>query len=89
VITPDTVITNLQTQEALRLPFALLADPRGEVISRYTSWEGHAEMVCPSIVLADRYNALYQQWIAENEASLPSIDDVLAALRYLNKLCTP
>lgn len=89
VITPDTVITNLQTQEALHLPFALLADPRGEVISRYTFWEGHAETVCPSIVLADRYNALYQQWIAEHEANLPSIDDVLASLRYLNKLCTP
>jgi peroxiredoxin len=83
VITPDTVITNLETQEALHLPFALLADARGEVISRYT------ETLCPSIVLADRYNALYQQWIAENEASLPTIDDVLESLRYLNKLCTP
>src|SRR2546427_11248158 len=27
-ITPDTVIANLQTQEALHLPFALLADPK-------------------------------------------------------------
>jgi peroxiredoxin len=89
VITPNTVIINLQTQEALHLPFALLADPQGEVISRYTSWEGHAETVSPSIVLADRYNALYQQWIAEHEASLPPIDDVLESLRYLNKLCTP
>jgi peroxiredoxin len=89
VITPDTVITNLQTQEALRLPFALLADPQGEVISRYTTWEGQAQTFHPSLILADRYNALYQQWIAENEASLPPIDDVLEALRYLNKLCTP
>ena len=88
-ITPDTVITNLQSQEALNLPFALLADPKGEVISRYTSWEGQARTVHPSIVLADRYSALYQQWIAENGASLPTIDELLASLRYLNKLCTP
>ncbi|HJT56608.1 MAG TPA: redoxin domain-containing protein [Ktedonobacteraceae bacterium] len=88
-ISPDTVITNLQTQEALHLPFALLADLRGEVIARYTSWEGKAETLQPSIVLADRYNALYQQWIAENEAGLPSVEELLEALRYLNKLCTP
>ena len=88
-ITPDTVITNLRTQEALNLPFALLADPKGEVISRYTSWKGHALTVYPSIVLADRYGALYQQWTVENEASLPTIDELLESLRYLNKLCTP
>ena len=88
-ITPDTVITNLQTQEALNLPFALLADPKGEVISRYTSWEGQAQTVHPSIILADRYGALYQQWIVEYEASLPTIDELLESLRYLNKLCTP
>ncbi len=88
-ISPDTVITNLQTQKDLNLPFALLADPAGEVISRYTSWDGKAETVRPSIVLADRYNALYQQWTAENEAALPTIDELLEALRYLNKLCTP
>lgn len=88
-ITPDTVITNLHTQETLNLPFALLADPKGEVISRYTSWEGQPQTVHPSIVLADRYGALYQQWIVENEADLPTIDELLQALHYLNKLCTP
>lgn len=88
-ITPDTVITNLHTQETLNLPFALLADPKGEVLSRYTSWEGQPQTVHPSIVLADRYGALYQQWIVENEADLPTIDELLQSLHYLNKLCTP
>src|SRR2546421_10829130 len=54
-ITPDTVIVNLQTQEALHLPFALLADPKGDVISHYTLWESSARTLTPSIVLADRY----------------------------------
>jgi peroxiredoxin len=88
-ISPDTVLVNLQTQEDLHLPFPLLADPRGDVISRYTIWNGAASVPLPSIVLADRYNALYEQWIAEQETDLPSIEEILASLRYLNKLCTP
>ncbi len=87
-ITPDTVIANLHTQEELHLPYPLLADPKGEVISRYTRWDTNSAF-SPSIVLADRYNALYQQWIAENEANLPPIEGLLESLRYLNKLCTP
>jgi peroxiredoxin len=88
-ISPHTVITNLQTQEALHLPFALLADPTGEFISRYTHWDNDTRTCCPSILLADRYNALYRQWIAENEAHLPATEELLECLRYLNKLCTP
>ncbi len=42
-----------------------------------------------SFVLADRYSALYQMWIAENEADLPPIEELLESLYYLNKLCTP
>lgn len=88
-ITPDTVFDNLHAQEALHLPFALLADPKGEVISRYTQWDNSARALIPSIVLADRYGALYQQWLAENEANLPPISELLDSLQYLNKLCTP
>lgn len=88
-ISPATVITNLHTQEELHLPYPLLADPKGEVISRYTLWDATSGSLNPSIILADRYNALYQQWIADNEADLPPIEELLEALRYLNKLCTP
>jgi peroxiredoxin len=88
-ITADTVIVNLQTQEALHLPFALLADPKGEVISRYTAWNDIAHTPIPSIVLTDRFGMLYQQWVAEDEAALPPIAELLAALQYLNRLCTP
>jgi peroxiredoxin len=87
-ISPDTVIANLHTQEELHLPYPLLADPKCEVISRYTQWVANGTL-SPSIVLADRYNALYQQWIADSEADLPPIEELLEALRYLNKLCTP
>jgi peroxiredoxin len=88
-ITPDTVVANLTAQETLNLPYPLLADPKGGVIARYTYWDNEAKMLVPSIVLADRYNALYQQWIAENEANLPPIEEIVESLQYINKLCTP
>jgi peroxiredoxin len=88
-ITPATVIANLQLQEELALPYPLLADPRGEVIAKYTQWDASSRELRPSIVLADRYNALYQQWTAEHEADLPGFEELLESLRYLNKLCTP
>jgi peroxiredoxin len=88
-ITADTVVANLQAQESLHLPFPLLADPTGGIIQRYTHWEAATRTLTPSIVLADRYNALYQQWTTENEAELPQISDLMETLRYLNELCTP
>ncbi len=89
VLTTDTVVTHLRVQEELRLPFALLADPPGQVIARYTFWNGETRTTLPSIVLANRYGAFYAQWIAQHEAELPSIDVLLEDLQYMNKLCTP
>ncbi len=88
-ITTDTVIVNLEAQEALRLPFPLLADSQGGVIARYTTWDSTDRKVGPCIVLANRYNALYRQWLAEHESELPSIQELLEGLHYLNSLCTP
>ncbi|HVB73234.1 MAG TPA: hypothetical protein VNE38_06720 [Ktedonobacteraceae bacterium] len=76
-------------QTEMHLPFALLADIEGKVIACYTSWDDTARACRPGIVLADRYNALYEQWVADQETGLPSIEELLASLRYLNKLCTP
>ena len=88
-ITADTVIINLELQEALHLPFPLLADPKGGTIARYTTWESKNKNVGPSTVLANRYNALYQQWLTEHESDLPPIEEIVESLRYLNSLCTP
>ena len=88
-LTAQTVIGNLDAQEELQLPFPLLADPRGEVIARYTHWDNSTRQAHPSMVLANRYGALYEQWIVENEAQLPPIETLLKDLRYLNTLCTP
>jgi peroxiredoxin len=86
-ITADAVITNLQAQEHLRLPFPLLADPTGRIIQHYTDWDATTRTVKPGIILADRYNALYAQWHAAAEADLPSIKELLEHLQYMNTLC--
>lgn len=88
-VTADTVIKHLHTQEELQLPFALLADPQGAVIARYTYWDKETRTAKPSFVLANRYGALYAQWITESEAELPPIEELLKDLQYINKLCTP
>src|SRR5215469_5580343 len=63
-ISPDTVLVNLHSQDELHLPYSLLADPKGEVHVRYTIWDAPTGRLNPCIVLADRYNALYQLWMA-------------------------
>jgi hypothetical protein len=62
----------------------LLADPMGEVIGRYTGWDAEKRVVLPSIVLADRYGALFRQWV-EKEEELVGIEEILETLRYLNR----
>ncbi|HEY0755340.1 MAG TPA: redoxin domain-containing protein [Ktedonobacteraceae bacterium] len=89
VLTADSVVTHLRMQEELQLPFALLADPQGQVLARYTFWDATARTVLPSIVLANRYSAFYAQWIAQQEAELPTLDVLLANLQYMNTVCTP
>jgi peroxiredoxin len=85
----DPVIVNLEAQDALKLPFALLANPQGDVIAKYTHWEPETHTLTPSIVLADRYGAVYMQGSALEEAELPQITELLASLQYLNSVCTP
>ena len=90
VVTGDPVIRNLDTQETLHLPYPLLSDPQGTVIARYTLWERPTERFHSCLVLADRYNATYQQWRADGEANqLPPFTELLESLQYLNRICTP
>ena len=88
-VTSNTVFANLETQDALHLPYALLADPDGKVITRYTTWDTQSHNVTPALILADRYGALYERWLVEQEAELPTITSLLDTLSYLNRLCTP
>jgi peroxiredoxin len=89
VITADPVIMNLEAEKSLHLPFALLANPKGDVISRYTTWDSTTRTLTPSIVLTNRYGALEERWVEEHEADLPTISELMKSLNYLNSMCTP
>lgn len=88
-LTADTVVTNLQAQEDLHLPFPLVSNARGEVLKQYTRWNNATDTPLPGVVLADRYGALHAHWSEEDLMSLPSVSELLKALFYLNSLCTP
>lgn len=88
-VTSNTVLANLETQNALHLPYALLADPDGKVITRYTTWDTQSRSVTPALLLADRYGALHEYLYVEQEAAFPPITSLLDTLSYLNRLCTP
>ncbi len=88
-ITADSMISNVEAHTTLRLPFPLLPDVQGGVISRYTRWESTTHTLAPCIVLADRYGALYEHWIVESAVELPPIPELVEILQYLNRLCTP
>jgi peroxiredoxin len=88
-ITADPVTTNIQISEELHLPFPLLADVNSHAIQRYTHYDAHSTRFRPCIVLADRYNALYEHWIELDKTDLPTSSEILASLQYLNNLCTP
>jgi peroxiredoxin len=88
-ITADPVITNIQISEELHLPFPLLADVNRHAIPRYTYYDAHSTQFKPCIVLADRYNALYEHWIELDEMDIPASTEIFASLRYLNSICTP
>jgi peroxiredoxin len=88
-ITADPVITNIQVSEELHLPFPLLADVDKRIIQRYTSYDSYLTQFQPCIILADRYNALYERWIELDEKDLLVSTEILASLQYLNNICTP
>ena len=55
----------------------------------HAGWDAANRVVMPSIVLADRYGALFRQWVEEKEEDLVGIEEILETLRYMNRLCTP
>ena len=87
-ITANPVITNSQISEELHLPFPLLADVNRRVIQRYTDYDAYSNQFKPCIVLADRYNALYERWIEFDGKDLPTSTEILASLQYMNNLCS-
>jgi peroxiredoxin len=74
-------------QAQLDLPFPLLADATGKTLARLGAWDGALQAVLPTVLVADRYGALYSRYTAASEGDLPAPDVVLKDLEYIAIQC--
>jgi peroxiredoxin len=64
----------------LRTPFPLLSDADGSVRSEYAG-------TGVGLFLVDRYNALFEGWVAPDADALPDTDEVRGWLAFLDIQC--
>ncbi len=76
-----------QLQQELHLPFPLLADEQGEVQRRLASWDEGGGPPLPTLIVADRFGALYARYTARTADKLPSPDLALRDLEYIAIQC--
>ncbi len=74
-------------QARLGVPFPLLADASGETLKRLASWDAARQTPEPTVLVADRYGALYTRYHAPEVGELPMPDEVLKDLEYLAMQC--
>lgn len=70
----------------LNLPFPLLYDPPGSVVDRFTYSDPSTRRPVPVIVVTDRFGAVYTS-IQVDEAQPPTVEEVLAWLRFIELQC--
>jgi hypothetical protein len=68
----------------LLLPFPLLSDPRGELITRYGLWDGEEGVAIPSILVIDRSGEIRYHYSGSDFADRPGDEEVFAALDGLD-----
>lgn len=74
-------------QARLDVPFPLLADAAGETLKRLGAWDADRQAPLPTVLVADRYGALYTRYSAPDVGELPTPDGVLKDLEYLAMQC--
>jgi peroxiredoxin len=74
-------------QARLSVLFPLLADATGETLKRLASWDAASQTPEPTVLVADRYGALYTRYSAPEAADLPAPDEVLKDLEYIAIQC--
>ncbi|HEX2986783.1 MAG TPA: redoxin domain-containing protein [Chloroflexota bacterium] len=70
----------------LNLPFPLLYDTSGKVVERFTQVEQDSGRVVPSVVITDRFGAVYTTLLV-HETKPPSADAVLEWLNFIELQC--
>lgn len=78
VIAPEPIDRLRELQSALDLPFTLLSDPAGEVVSRYLPPASSGERL--AVYLADRYLQCLGRWLIYEDGDLPALGELTASL---------
>ena len=66
--------------EKLLLPFSLLSDPDGEVISPYGVWDEEGQIARPAIFVIDGAHAVRYAYVGDDFADRPGDEPMLEAL---------
>ena len=77
----------LAAQARLGVPYPLLADETGETLRRLAGWDAGRDAPEPTLLVADRYGALYTRYSAKEERDLPTPEVVLKDLEYMAIQC--
>jgi peroxiredoxin len=79
-IGPDEPAENRQLAARLGQPFPFLSDPAGGVIAQ----QGLAS---PSLIIADRWGEIWAAWLGGTTHQLPSEQDILQWLSFIEAQC--
>jgi peroxiredoxin len=79
-IGPDEPAENRHLAVRLGHPFPFLSDPAGRVIAQ----EG---LATPSLIIADRWGEIWAAWLAGTNHQLPSEQDILQWLSFIEAQC--
>lgn len=83
VVAPEPMARLRGLQAALDLPFILLADPEGAVVSRYLPLVESSGRL--AIYLADRYLQCLGRWLIREEKDLPALGELASALKLADQ----
>lgn len=83
IAAPEPMARLRDLQAALDLPFILLADPTGDVVSHYLPPVEYGGRL--AIYLADRYLQCLGRWLIREEPDLPAIGELAAALKLADQ----
>jgi len=87
-IVPGPVDRARQLAGSIGSPFPVLADETGEVFQRYTGRRpGEPGAPVASLFILDRFGQVYSQSLVQKESQLPSQQEVLDTLQFVEIQC--
>lgn len=78
-------VTRLAQEEGLTFP--VLSDPTASFMQRLVRYEASAGPPAVGLFVTDRFGALYTQKVGRSERDLPSVEEILDTIYYIEMQC--